>query len=68
MALRTCEALKWKVFAHPPYNPDFPLSDHFLFISGKKWLETQCFDDDAKLREGVTCGECLVEVSGGRIL
>ena len=37
------ETLKWEVLPHPPYSPDFPLSDYYLFQSMAHGLADQQF-------------------------
>jgi hypothetical protein len=38
---------------HPPYSPDLTLSDHSLFTYLKNWLESQRFNNNEELTEGV---------------
>ena len=37
------ETLKWKVLPHPPYSPDIPPSDYYLFRSTAHGLSDQQF-------------------------
>jgi histone-lysine N-methyltransferase SETMAR len=37
---------------HPPYSPDIALSDYHLITYLKKWLRTQCFNNN-ELMEGL---------------
>jgi hypothetical protein len=32
------EHFNWRLFDHPPYNPDLTLRDYHLFTYLKKWL------------------------------
>jgi hypothetical protein len=36
------EHFDWELFHHPPYSPDFALSDYHLFTYLKNWLQSQC--------------------------
>ena len=42
------QEFSWEVFNHPPYSPDFALSDFHIFLHLKKFLfgETQRFKND----------------------
>ena len=56
-AARTAQLLQqflWEVFAHPPYSPDLTLSDYHLFMHLKKWFASQSFEEDDRLKTGVT--------------
>jgi len=54
---RTAQLLqqfRWEVFDHPPYSPDLAPSDYHLFMHLQKWLASQSFEDDDRLKTGVT--------------
>ena len=56
-AARTAQLLqqfRWEVFDHPPYSPDLAPSDYHLFMHLKQWLASQSFEDDDRLKTGVT--------------
>ena len=38
---------------HPPYNPDLPPSDFYLFLHPKKFLGGKRLDDDVDLKDAV---------------
>jgi histone-lysine N-methyltransferase SETMAR len=43
-----------KVFDYPPYSPDLAPSDYRLFMHLKQWLGSQSFEDDDRLKTGIT--------------
>jgi hypothetical protein len=43
----------WELFDHLPYSPDLAPSDNHLFTYVKKWLESQRFNNNEELMEGV---------------
>jgi hypothetical protein len=43
----------WKLFDHPPYNPDLTLSNYHLFIYLETWLRSQHFNNAEELMEDV---------------
>jgi histone-lysine N-methyltransferase SETMAR len=43
----------WELFDNPPYSPDLAPSDYYLFTYLKKWLQSQCFNNNEMLRESV---------------
>jgi hypothetical protein len=47
------EYFNWELFDHPSYSPDLAPSDYRLFINPKYWLESQHFNDNEELKEGV---------------
>jgi len=56
-AARTAQLLqqfRWEVFDHPPYSPDLAPSDYHLFVHLKKWLASQSFEADDRLKTDVT--------------
>jgi len=56
-APRTAQLLqqfRWEVFDNPPYSPDLAPSDYHLFMHLKQWLASQSFEDDDRLKTGVT--------------
>jgi len=56
-AARTAELLqqfRWEVFDHLPYSPNLTPSDYYLFMHLKKWVASQSFEDDDRLKTGVT--------------
>jgi len=56
-AARTAQLLQqfcWEVFDHLPYSPDLAPSDYHLFMYLKKWLASQSFEDDDRLKTGNT--------------
>jgi hypothetical protein len=48
------QQFRWEVFDHPPYSPDLMPSDYHLFMHLKKSLASQSFEDDDRLKRGVT--------------
>jgi hypothetical protein len=38
---------------YPPYSPDPTPSNYYLFTYLKNWLQSQCFNNNEGLREGV---------------
>ena len=48
------QQFRWEVFDHPPYSPDLAPSDYHLFMHLTKWLASQSFEDDDRLKTGVT--------------
>jgi histone-lysine N-methyltransferase SETMAR len=40
------EHFNWELFDHPPYSPDLTPSDYHLFTYLKKWLRSQCFNNE----------------------
>jgi hypothetical protein len=38
---------------HPPYSPDFALSNYHLVPYLKNWMESQCFSNNEELMESV---------------
>jgi hypothetical protein len=38
---------------HPPHSPDFTPNHCHLFTYLKKWLESQCLNNNEELMEGV---------------
>jgi len=48
------QQFRCEVFDHPPYSPDLAPSDYHLFMHLKKWLASQSFEDDDRLKTGVT--------------
>jgi len=56
-AARTAQLLqqfRWEVFDHPPYSPDLEPSDYHLFMHLKKWLASQSYEEDDRLKTDVT--------------
>jgi transposase len=49
------EHFNWELFDHP-YSPDLAPSDYNLFIYLKYWLESQNFNNNEVLMEGVKNG------------
>jgi hypothetical protein len=47
------EHFNLELFDHAPYSPDLASSDYNLFIYLKNWLESQRFNKNEKLMEGV---------------
>jgi hypothetical protein len=47
------EDFNWEVFDHTPYSPDLVLSEYPLFIYLKNRLQSQCFNNNEELMEGV---------------
>jgi hypothetical protein len=47
------EHFNWKLFDHLPYSPDLTCSDSHLFSYVKNWLESQRFNSNEELMEGV---------------
>jgi hypothetical protein len=47
------EHFNWGLSDHPPYSPDLAPSDYHLFTYVKKWLESQRFNDNKELMEGI---------------
>ena len=43
----------WEIFYYPPYNLDLTLSDFFLFIKLKEFLDRKYFGSDDKLKNAV---------------
>jgi hypothetical protein len=43
----------WELSDHPPYSPDFAPRDYHLFTHLKNWLESQRFNNNEELMEGV---------------
>jgi histone-lysine N-methyltransferase SETMAR len=43
-----------EVFDHPPYSPDLAPSNYHLFMHLQQWLASQSFEDDDRLKTGVT--------------
>jgi hypothetical protein len=41
------------LFDHPPCTPDLALNNYHLFTSLKNWLQSQHFNSNDKLMEGV---------------
>jgi hypothetical protein len=55
-AARTRELLEhfnWELSDHPSYSPDLTPSDYHLFTYPKNWLESQRFNNNEELMEGV---------------
>ena len=48
------QQFRWEVFDHPPYSPDLAPSDYHLFMHLKKWLASQSFEDDDRMKTDVT--------------
>jgi len=48
------QQFRWEVFDRPPYSPDLAPSDYHLFMHLQKWLASQSFEDDDRLKTGVT--------------
>jgi len=44
----------WEVFDHPPNSPDLAPSNYHLFMHLNKWLAYQSFEDDDRLKTGIT--------------
>jgi histone-lysine N-methyltransferase SETMAR len=42
-----------ELFDHPPYSPDLTLSDYHLFTYLNNWLQSQLFNSNEELMEGV---------------
>jgi transposase len=47
------EHFNWELFDHPPYSSDSAPSDCHLFTVLKNWLESQRFNNNEELMEGV---------------
>ncbi len=47
--------MRWEVFEHPPYPPDFTLSDFHLFPIMKQAFGGQPFDTTEEICAVVTC-------------
>jgi transposase len=47
------EHFNWELFDHPPYSPDLTPSNYHLFTYLKNWLESQHFNNNGELMEGV---------------
>jgi histone-lysine N-methyltransferase SETMAR len=43
----------WELFEHPPYSPDLIPNDYHLFTYLKNWLQSQSFNSNEELMEGV---------------
>jgi hypothetical protein len=55
-AARTRALLKhfnWQLFDHLPYSPDLTPRDYHMFTYLKNWLESQSFNNNDELMEGV---------------
>jgi hypothetical protein len=46
------EHFNWELFDRTPYRPYLTLSDYHMFAYLKKWLQSQCFNNN-ELMEGV---------------
>jgi hypothetical protein len=42
-----------ELFDEPPYSPDLAQSNYHLFTYLKNWLQSQCFNNNEILMEGV---------------
>jgi hypothetical protein len=47
------EHFNWELFDHCSHSPDLTPSDYYLFTCLKNWLESQQFNKNEKLTEGV---------------
>jgi transposase len=47
------EHFNWELFEHPPCSPDLAPSDYHLFTYLKNWLESQRFNNNERLMDGV---------------
>jgi histone-lysine N-methyltransferase SETMAR len=47
------EHFSWALFDHPPYSPDLAWSDCHLFTYLKNWLESQHFNSNEELTDGM---------------
>jgi hypothetical protein len=47
------EHFNWELFDHFPYSLDLTPSNYHLFTYLKKWLRSQCFNNNEELMEGV---------------
>jgi hypothetical protein len=43
----------WELLDHPPYSPDLNPSDHHLFTYLNNWLQSQYFNNNEELMEGI---------------
>jgi hypothetical protein len=43
------EHFNWELFDHPTYSPDLAPSDYHLFMYLKKWLRSQCFNNNNEM-------------------
>ena len=43
----------WKILAHPPYSPDLPLSDYFLFSHLLRYLDGQTFTTKESIKNAL---------------
>jgi hypothetical protein len=48
------EHFNWELFDHLPYSPDLTPSDYHLFTNLMNWLQSQRFNNNEKLMEGVS--------------
>jgi len=48
------QQFRWEVFDHPPYSPNLTPRDYHLFMHLKKWLASQSFEDDGRMKTGIT--------------
>jgi hypothetical protein len=53
LTLTLLDHFNWELFDHPPYSPDFALSNYHLFTCLKNWLGSQHFNSNEQLMEGV---------------
>jgi hypothetical protein len=52
------EHFDWELFDHPPYSPDLAPSDYHQFIYLNNWSESQRFNSNEELMEGVKTWLC----------
>jgi hypothetical protein len=47
------EHFNWQLLDHPPYSPDLPTNDYYLFTYLENWLISEHFSNNRELMEGV---------------
>jgi transposase len=52
------EQFNWELFDYPPYSSDIALSDYHLSAYLKNWLQTQHFNNNEELMEGIKTWLC----------
>jgi hypothetical protein len=59
------EHLNWELSDYTPYKPDLAPRDYHMFTYLKNWLQSQHFNNNEELMEGV---KNVAELTGGRLL